>query len=999
MLSALKRGFADLKIRAKLLIVFLIFMLMGGALAMYSVSEINAIERNYIEFAEEPQQRLAYLSEAGRRLSNIRRYVLSMGYATGDEALLDSLHEKYLLAVDGFRQSMENYHNNLMADAFLEREERGPRRLMSLDITNKFNGEYVPHINARYERFTKQSRDEIDGFMLAAIPIGDDIGMKLDSLRGLTFESVNRRSDELARYTGRAKNTVITLSLCVFALALLLSFAAPRVIKAPIAAMQAAMREIRKGNLTFPIRSGQKDELGGLADSIAEMVDTIAMLNKHVAILDSLDNTISVTDLDCNLLFMNQAIADFYGIDKGGSIGKKCYRAFHGIDEPCPYCPAPSLVAAKESLPSREWERFEEGKNVWIASRTSIIRWLDGSLVKICIGRDNTLKKQHEQNQAIYAESMRKAAEAAREASREKSVFLATMSHEIRTPMNGIIGFSELALDDDISDRTKNYLEKIKSSSQGLLRLINDILDISKIEAGKVSLENIPFDLHEVLRTCQDVITPKAMEKGVTLFCYTEPSISGKLVGDPTRLRQALLNLLANAVKFTHTGIVKFRASAADSGNGCAAIRFEVKDSGIGMSPEQIRRIFEPFMQGDDSTTRRYGGTGLGLTITKNIVELMGGTLEVESAPDVGSKFSFGLTFKTVPADAAGPEPEEERAIEKPVFEGEVLVCEDNALNQQVICDHLSRVGLRAVVAPDGREGVALVRRRAGAGEPPFGLIFMDVYMPVMDGLEAAKQLARMGCKTPVVALTANIMPNDRDVYRQAGMPDCLAKPFTARELWACLLKYLAPVGTNAVSEGERRRDDDAMTRRLRKNFREDNQTTFRDIAESIQTGDAKRAHRIAHTLKGAAGLIGKTALRDAARAVEESLREGKDGHAKVTVNNDQLSTLETELDSVMSELARELDGREPVGNNFVDIDNNVITLDKVVDKTAALDLIARLEPMLQIGDSDCMDMIGELRAVPGTEALIDRMEHFDFAPARETLAGIKRQLEGRENG
>jgi len=1016
---ALTRIFANLKIHRKLLLVFLIFMLMGGALAVYSISEISAIERNYIELAEEPQQRLTCLSDASKSLSNIRRYVLSMGYATGDGALMDTIHEKYLRAVKGFRQSMENYHKNLMADKFLHEEEQGPRGEKSLEILRAFNGEYVPYIDAKYDKFRKFSRDEIEELMLAVIPIGDDISRKLDSLRDLASESVDRRSEELARYTGRTKITVIVLSLCFFALALLLSAVVPRFIKGPIVAMQAAMKEIEKGNLTYPIRSGQRDELGGLADSIAQMIDTIAALNRHVTILDSLDNTISVMDLNFNLLFMNQAIADFYGVDKEGLAGKKCYRAFHGLDAPCHFCPAPSLIAQKESLPSHDWERFDEVKNLWIASRTSIIRWLDGSLVQICIGRDNTLKKQHEQNQATYAESMRKAAEAAREASREKSVFLATMSHEIRTPMNGIIGFSELALDDDISEKTKNYLENIKSSSQGLLRLINDILDISKIEAGKVSLENIPFDLREVLRTCQDVVTPKAVEKGVTLLCHAEPLADKKLIGDPTRLRQALLNLLANAVKFTDSGIVEFRTSVTACGGGSATIRFEVRDSGIGMSPEQIERAFEPFMQADDSTTRRYGGTGLGLPITKSIVELMGGKLGVDSAPGVGSKFSFELAFKTVSADAAEPEPEEEApAIEKPVFAGEALVCEDNPMNQQVICDHLSRVGIRTTIASDGKEGVEAVRRRANAGEPPFDIIFMDVYMPVMDGLEAAKQLALIGSAAPIVALTANIMPNDRDVYKQAGMPDCLAKPFTARELWACLLKYLTPVATNIVSESERRQDDAWISRRLSKNFREDNQTTFRDLTESIKQGDAKRAHRIAHTLKGAAALIGKNALKDAARVVEESLRRGQNEPAGIDIDDAQLNRLYAELNLVMTELARGLDERESGGNNIIGKNNvfidgaashdqttqRVTHTDyqnpaKIVDKTAALALIARLEPMLRIGDSDCMDMIDELRAIPGANALIDRMEHFDFAPAREILAGIKLKMEGGENG
>jgi len=784
------------------------------------------------------------------------------------------------------------------------------------------------------------------------------------------------------------------LSLCVSAFALLMCAVIPRSIKKPVVDMQAALKEIGGGNLAYPIRSGRKDELGALSNSIGDMVDTIAKLNTHAAVLDDMEDTVSVMDFDYNVLFVNRALAEYHGIDKEKAIGQKCYKAFHGLDAPCSFCPLPDMLPRKESLPTQEWEQFVEEKNIWLASKSSIIRWLDGSLVLFCVGRDNTLKRQHEQNQALYAENMRKAVEAAQEASRAKSVFLATMSHEIRTPMNGIIGFSELALDDHIPRKTRAYLENIKSSAQDLLKIINDILDISKIEAGKVTLENIPFDMHEVLRTCQEIITPKALDKGITLFCYTEPSIHRKLLGDPTRLRQALLNLMANAVKFTHTGLVKFSASIAKSDANSTSIRFDVRDSGIGMSEEQIKRIFEPFMQADSATTRKYGGTGLGLSITKNIIELMGGSLSVESAPGIGSRFSFELTFETLAVDADAPAPEQAiRIHERPMFEGEVLVCEDSAMNQKVICDHLSRVGLRATVASDGSEGVEAVRWRMAGGMPPFDLIFMDVHMPVMDGLEAARQLAQMGNTAPVVALTANIMSNDREIYRQAGLPDCLAKPFTAHELWACLLKYLTPTGVDTVDAGEQAIADEKTRRQLLKNFWEDHQRTYEHIVYCIDAQDTKRAHRLAHTLKGIAGLIGRDTLREAARAVEEALRrdDAKVGH-------DLLDRLNVELSLALGELAPMFDRSEQSANGFIADGNAVTTVDKVINRTEALNLINRLEPMLRAGDSDSLDHIDDLRAIPETDALIDRMERFDFAAAGEILAGIRLELELSES-
>ncbi|MDR0324069.1 MAG: hypothetical protein LBI12_06460, partial [Treponema sp.] len=228
-----------------------------------------------------------------------------------------------------------------------------------------------------------------------------------------------------------------------------------------------------------------------------------------------------------------------------------------------------------------------------------------------------------------------------------KTTFLANMSHEIRTPMNSILGFSELAQDDKISHKTRDYLNKIQTNAEWLLQIINDILDISKIESGKMELEQIPFDIHELFANCRTLIMPRAVEKGIILYFYAEPSIGKRPLGDPTKLRQIFINLLSNAIKFTHTGMVKLLADIKNTSNNTATIYFEVKDSGIGMTSEQINRIFDPFMQAESGTTRKFGGTGLGLPITKSMIELMGGELSVESTPGIGTKFSFTLTFST----------------------------------------------------------------------------------------------------------------------------------------------------------------------------------------------------------------------------------------------------------------------------------------------------------------------------------------------------------------
>jgi signal transduction histidine kinase/CheY-like chemotaxis protein len=578
---------------------------------------------------------------------------------------------------------------------------------------------------------------------------------------------------------------------------------------------------------------------------------------------------------------------------------------------------------------------------------------------------------------------LREARDAAEIASRTKTAFLANMSHEIRTPMNSIIGFTELALDGEAAPKTLDYLGKIQANAIWLLQIINDILDISKVESGKLELEHIPFDPHDVFAQCRTIIMPKAVEKNIQIYFYAEPSVKRKPVGDPTRLRQILVNLLSNAVKFTNKGTVKLTSTIDYSSDDNVTIYFEVKDSGIGMTSDQISRIFEPFLQGDSSTTRKYGGTGLGLSITKNLIELMGGKLAVVSTPGVGSKFSFSITFNTldIPFDVPQRETIAEK-VDKPYFNGEVLVCDDNPMNQLVVIEALARVGLKAVIAENGLEGVNQVKSRIEKGKQLFELIFMDIQMPVMDGFEAASQIVGLNTGIPIVAMTANVMSGDSDVYRASGMIDFLGKPFTSQELWRCLLRYIKPVSRQAENTSRVDSDDidQEFIRSLKQHFLRNNLNKYNELAEAIKVGDVKLAHRMAHTLKSNAGQFGRTALQKAAADVEMSLKNEKN-----QITEEQLKTLKIELSAFLDELSSDFSETEETSDP--------------AQKPAGLEpekireLFEKLKHLLEVGSPECTKYENDLRAISGSELLIQQIDDFEFESASLTLVKLKESI------
>jgi two-component system sensor histidine kinase/response regulator len=403
---------------------------------------------------------------------------------------------------------------------------------------------------------------------------------------------------------------------------------------------------------------------------------------------------------------------------------------------------------------------------------------------------DVTRTREAERRLREINEQLRQALERAEAGSRAKSMFLSNMSHEIRTPMNAIIGFTHLMhreIDDPVQSER---LRKVSDAADHLLRIINDILDLAKIESGRLRLESTDFSLADVLSRVTMLVSDEARAKGLELV-IAPTDVPDRLHGDPTRLAQALLNLLGNAIKFTERGVVRLSVVSTEQKLPHLTLRFDVHDTGIGIEPAQLDALFMPFQQADGSTTRRFGGTGLGLAITKRIAELMGGAVGADSTPGAGSRFWFTarLTVQS-PARAvapAAPQPVEPSGGAPHWHGARVLLAEDNRVNQDVAVELLRTFGIVPDVADDGAQAVQMAR----AGH--YDLILMDVQMPRLDGLQATRELrnGQDALAVPIVAMTAGAFAEDRKASLAAGMNDHIAKPIELSALHAVLRRWL----------------------------------------------------------------------------------------------------------------------------------------------------------------------------------------------------------------
>ena len=737
--------------------------------------------------------------------------------------------------------------------------------------------------------------------------------------------------------------------------------------------------------------------------------ETVDELNFQKFALDQ-HAIVSITDPGGRITYANDKFCEISRYRRDELVGEN-HRIIKSDEHPPEFFERMwQTIAGGETWHGEIKNRAKDGSHYWVAS--TIVPALDEAgrpRAYISIRTEITKRKRAEQ--------------AAEAANRAKSDFLANMSHEIRTPMNAIIGMSHLILKTELTPRQHDYLEKIHSAGEALLGIIDDILDFTKIEAGRLDMERIGFQLEEMLAGVGDVMAHRAHAKGLTLRIDAGDT-PRRLVGDPLRLSQVLINLINNAVKFTERGKVAVEIREAARAGERIQLRVAVSDTGIGLSAEQCARLFQPFTQADSSTTRRYGGTGLGLSICRRLVELMEGEIRVESEPGRGSTFSFTawLGLGSGEEDGEGEsraavglrERFQPTAAERAVAGARLLLVEDNPVNQQIATELLESAGVMVSVAGGGREAVELLLERV----PPLEVdgVVMDLQMPGMDGFEAtARILADPRWRAlPIIGLSAHASAEVREHCLEAGMKEQLTKPIDPGRLFTVIERFITPgappprhsgppipqpplpelPGVEIEAGVARLAGNRRLYLSVVSRFATGLEEASRTIPGELARGGRETAERTAHGIRGVANNIGARAMGEAAEALERALAEGREVHCELDAFQREatrllplLAALEPEPDPA-PEPARESVGEPPAGRG----DGARLELGSA---------LGRLRRLLAELDGEAGELFAEIRAelhrhhpTGETEELERWIMAYDYEQALEVLERVAEALD-----
>lgn len=619
----------------------------------------------------------------------------------------------------------------------------------NLNTKIKLIGEDIHNIISNNKNLTQKQKDILNNYSNELFLLNEELEK---------FET--RFSTILSNISIDFKNYLQIAGFSIFALLLIIS-------------LLLARRILNEINESQEKLSNYKNNLENLVEEkTVKIIESEKFLSNIIE--SSLDGIVTINDKGIIETF-NKAASDLFGYTKVEAIGQNV-----NILVPSPHHEKHDEyienymrtgIAKAIGRTAELYAQRKDGSKFLASLRIGKIDLESKTIFTALIQDITEIKKAQKE--------LEKAKEKALDATKTKSSFLANMSHEIRTPMTGIIGMSKLALETELTKKQENYLKKINLSANNLLEIINDILDISKIEAGKLEIVKEDFDLFEVIQNVINMVEINAMEKNLDINVDYDHSLGRSYYGDALRINQILMNLIGNAIKFTHQGEVKLKVFKVDKNH----LRFEIIDSGIGIPKEVQDKLFDSFEQADSSTTKKYGGTGLGLSICKQLVEMMNGKIWCESEENIGSKFIFEIELEKIDKKSTI---KTNINLEKSLEGIYVLLAEDNLVNQEVITEILTSKGIKIDIANNGLEAVEKFK----ANQDDYDAILMDIQMPILDGYEATKQIRKLNIDIPIIALTANAMKEDIEKTKAVGMNAHLNKPIDFKKLLETINKF-----------------------------------------------------------------------------------------------------------------------------------------------------------------------------------------------------------------